>query len=102
MTAARRLGGAFAAIPTWKEQGVDAAFSTWRGVSGPKDMSQAQFAYWENILAKLVQTEEWKKDMANNFWESNFMDSADSRKFLRGQYDEYKAVLTDLGLARQP
>ena len=102
VSAPRRLGGAFAAIPTWQEQGVDAVFSSGRGVIGPKDMSQAQIACWENILAKLVPTEEWKKDMANNFWESNFMNSADSRKYLHSQYDEYKAVLTDLGMARQP
>ncbi len=101
VSSAHRLGGAFSAVPTWKEQGVDTVFSSWRGVIGPRDMSPPQIAYWEGIIAKVVQTEEWRQDMENNFWESNFMNSAESRKYLRSQYDEYKAVLTDLGLARK-
>ena len=67
---------------------------------GPKGMSAAQVAYWENVLAKVVASDEWKKDMTNNYWESNFMTSADSRKFLQAQYEEYKNVLVEVGLAR--
>lgn len=96
----RRLGGVLSAVPTWKEQGVDSVFSSWRGVIGPKGMSQPQIAYWEGVLAKVVQTDEWKRDLENNFQESNFMNSAESRKYLKSQYDEYKAVLLDVGLAK--
>lgn len=32
------------------------------GAGGVLAWSQAQIAYWEDVLAKLVQTEEWKKD----------------------------------------
>jgi putative tricarboxylic transport membrane protein len=96
----RRLGGVLSAVPTWKEQGVDSVFSSWRGVIGPKGMSQPQIAYWEGVFAKVVQTDEWKRDMENNFQESNFMNSAESRKYLKSQYDEYKAVLVDVGLAK--
>ena len=96
----RRLGGMFASVPAWKEQGVDSVFSSWRGVIGPKAMSQAQIAYWEDVLVKVVQSEEWKKDMSSNFWESNFMTSAESRRFLQVRYDEYKSVLAEIGLAR--
>lgn len=96
----RRLGGILSAVPAWKEQGVDSVFSSWRGVIGPKGMSQPQIAYWEGVLTKVVQTDEWKRDMENNFQESNFMNSAQSRKYLKSQYDEYKAVLVDVGLAK--
>ncbi len=96
----QRLGGAFAGVPTWKEQGIDSVFSSPRGMIGPKGMSQVQIAYWEGVLAAMVQTEEWKKDMESKFWESRFMNSAESRRFLKAQYDDYKAVLADLGLAR--
>jgi putative tricarboxylic transport membrane protein len=100
VSSAHRLGGAMAAVPTWKEQGVDSAFSSWRGVIGPKGMSAPQIGYWENVMARVVEADEWKKDMAANFWESNFMTSVESRKFLKAQYDEYKSVLTEVGLAR--
>ena len=100
VSSSQRLGRALAAVPTWKEQGVDSVFSSWRGVIGPKGMSAPQVAYWENVMARVVEADDWKKDMANNFWESNFMTSAESRKFLKTQYDEYKSVLTEVGLAR--
>jgi putative tricarboxylic transport membrane protein len=96
----QRLGGAFAAVPTWREQGVNSVFSSWRGVIGPKGLTRAQIVYWEDVIAKVVQTEEWKKEMTSNYWESNFMTSADSRRYLKSQYDEYKAVLVDVGLAK--
>lgn len=96
----KRLGAALSGVPTWKEQGVDSVFSSWRGVIGPKGMSAAQVAYWENVLAQVVQTDEWKRDMLNNFWESNFMNSGETRKFLKAQYDEYKVMLTEVGLAK--
>jgi len=100
VSSTQRLGGVFAAVPTWREQGVNSVFSSWRGVIGPKGLSPAQIAYWEGVIGKVAQTEEWKKEMANNFWESNFMTSADSRKYLKVQYDEYKSVLIDVGLAK--
>ena len=100
VTSARRQGGVFAAVPTWKEQGVDMVFSSWRGVIGPKGMSAPQIAYWEGVLTRVAQTDEWKQDMENNFWESNFMNSADSRRYLKSQYDEFKSVLVEVGLAK--
>lgn len=96
----QRLSGMFAAVPTWREQGVNSVFSSWRGVIAPRGLSPAQIAFWENVIENVVQTDEWKKQMASNFWESNFMKSADSRNYLKAQYDEYKSVLLDVGLAR--
>jgi len=100
VSSARRMGGAFAAIPTWKEQGVDAVYSSWRGMIGPKGLSDAQIAYWEDVITRMVQSDDWKKEMETNYWESNFMNSSDARKFLKSQYDEYKSLLADVGLAK--
>jgi putative tricarboxylic transport membrane protein len=100
VSSAKRLGGSFAAVPTWKEQGADSIFSSARGVIGPKGLTAAQVAYWENVLARVVDSDEWKKDLDNNFWEAQFLNSADTRKLLKNQYDEYKSVLIDVGLAR--
>jgi putative tricarboxylic transport membrane protein len=100
VSSARRLGGSFASVPTWKEQGADSMFSSARGVIGPKGMSAAQVAYWEQVLARVVESEDWKKDLESNFWEGQFLQSADTRKLLKTQYDEYKSVLIDVGLAR--
>ena len=100
VSAAKRLGGSFSSVPTWKEQGADSVFSSARGVIGPKGMTAAQIAYWENVLARVVESDDWKKDLENNYWEGQFLTSADTRKLLKTQYDQYKSVLIDVGLAR--
>ena len=100
VSAAKRLGGSFSSVPTWKEQGADSAFSSARGVIGPKGMTAAQIAYWENVLARVVESDDWKKDLENNYWEGQFLTSADTRKLLKTQYDQYKSVLINVGLAR--
>lgn len=101
VTSAQRMPGAFSTVPTWKEQSIDIVFSSFRGVIGPKGMTAEQIAYWEGVLRKVVQTEEWQQEMQKRYWESNFMTSAETVKFLQAQYERYKAALTDLGLARQ-
>lgn len=101
VSSAQRLPGAFSTVPTWKEQGVDVVFSSFRGVIGPKGMTAEQVAYWEDVLRKLVQAEEWTRELEKRYWESNFMTSAETVRYLQGQYEQYKAVLSDLGLARQ-
>jgi putative tricarboxylic transport membrane protein len=101
VTAPKRLGGAMSGVATWREQGVDSVFSSWRGVIGPRGMTREQVAYWEDVLTRIVQSEEWKRDMERNYWESNFMKSADTMKFLRAQYEQYQSVWTDLGLVKQ-
>jgi putative tricarboxylic transport membrane protein len=100
VTAPRRLPGTLAAVPTWKEQGVNVVVSNWRMIAGPKGMSPEQVAYWERALGRLVATDEWKKDLQQNDFESLFEKSDAAQRFLRSQYDEFKAELTDVGLAR--
>ena len=100
VAAPRRLGGALASIPTWKEQGLDAQVSTWRMVAGPRGMTPPQIAYWENAMRTLVATEEWKKDLERNVFEDMYLNSEDSRKFLRAQTDLFRGILTELGLAK--
>jgi len=39
VAASQRLTGPYAAVPTWKEQGVNVVFGGWRSIMGPKGMS---------------------------------------------------------------
>jgi putative tricarboxylic transport membrane protein len=101
VAAPTRLGGAFAGIPSWREQGVDLVFSLRLMIMGPKGMAAAQSAYWENALRKVTETEEWKADLENNFWSDNLVTGEQFRKNLAQDYATLKAVLVDLGLAKQ-
>jgi putative tricarboxylic transport membrane protein len=97
----RRLGGAFAAIPTWTEQGVNLVVSNWRAILGPRGMGAAQIAYWENALRKVIETAEWKADLERNLWVDDFETGAQFRKSLDKDYADAKSVFVELGLAKQ-
>ena len=97
----KRFGGVLANTPTWKELGVDLVFGGWRSIMGPKGLSAAQVAYWEGALAKATKVPEWRDDLEKNFWSDDFVTSAQFRKDLEKDYAEMKAVLVDLGLAKQ-
>lgn len=100
VTAPVRLGGVLADVPTWREQGYDAVVSNWRSLLGPRGMSAAQVAYWEQVLLRFTESEEWKKELENNFWRGEYMRSAETRKYLERDNAETRAFLTELGLAR--
>ncbi len=99
--APQRFGGALADVPTWKEQGVDLVFGGWRAIMGPKGVTAAQVAYWENALRKATEVPEWKEGLERNYWSNDFVTSAQFKKDLDKDYADMKAVLVDLGLAKQ-
>jgi putative tricarboxylic transport membrane protein len=96
-----RQGGAMASVPTWKEQGVDAVFSSFRGVMGPRGLSREQVAYWEDALRRIVQSEEWKRDLDRNYWADAFLGAEETARDLKVQYEQYRPVMGELGLAKQ-
>lgn len=98
ISARERQGGAFAAVPTLREQGVDAAFFNWRGFVGPRGLTPAQTAFWDRAFARAVQSEDWKKDVQANAWAEDFMASAEARRHVEAEYDIMKATLVDLGV----
>jgi putative tricarboxylic transport membrane protein len=100
IAAPQRLGGVFAKVPTWKEQGIDVHITNWRMLAGPRGLTAAQIANWDGALAKLVKTDEWKKDLDNNVFENTYMNSDETRRYLKAQYDQFHAALSEVGLAK--
>ena len=100
VSADKRLPGSLANVPTWKEQGINLVYGGWRSIVGPKGISAAQVAFWENALRKAAQSAEWKAELERNYWSDDFVTSAQFRKDLDKDYADMKAVLVDLGLAR--
>ena len=101
ITSANRLSGSLAGVPTWKEQGVNIEFNASQGAIGPKGLSAPQIAFWENAFQRLSQSEEWKKELDANNWQSNYRNSRDTARYYESEYAEMKAVLGELGLGRQ-
>ena len=101
VAAPQRFSGPLAGIPTWKEQGVNLVYGGWRSIMGPKGLSAAQITYWENALRKATEAAEWKTDLERNFWSDDFVTSQQFKKDLDKDYADMKAVLVEIGLAKQ-
>lgn len=99
-TSPNRLGGDFADVPTLYELGLDAEFTIWRGIFGPKNMSAEAKAYWDEKLKALNDTAEWEAELSNNGWEKEFRAGDDFVKFLEEQEALLKDMLTSLGMAK--
>ncbi len=101
VSAPQRLPGLMAGVATWKEQGVDLVYGSWRIVLGPKGISPEQVAYWENALRRVSETAEWKAELERYYWSDYFVAGTALRKNLEKEYADMKSVLVELGLVRQ-
>lgn len=100
ISSAQRMPGALAAVPTWKEQGIDGTFSASQGAIGPKGLGPAQLAFWEGAFQKLSQSEEWRNELAASYWDANFLPAKETAKYYETQAVELRAILTDIGLIK--
>ncbi len=102
ITAPRRVAGAYADVPTWREQGADTVFSNYRGVIAPKGLSDGQIAYWERAFSAVDRDETWRAELEQNLWERQFTNSRETRKYWDDLAGPLKATLDDLGLLKNP
>ena len=98
IAAPQRQGGAFAQTPTLREQGVNAVYFSWRGFMGPKGLSAAQLAFWDQAFAQLVKAAEWKQDVERNAWAEDFMSSAQTARHLESETLVLQKLLAELGV----
>ncbi len=100
VAAPKRLGGVLANAPTWREQGFDAVVSNARTFLGTKNMTAAQVAYWERVFKRLTDSEEWKKELDENFWSAEYLPSAEARKHMDRDDAQQRAFLKELALTK--
>lgn len=101
IAAPKRQTGKLANLPTMREQGIDATgISNWRGLLGAKGLSDAQVAFWSAALARVVETDEWKKQLETNNVASTFLPGREFGKWLAVEYEDTRAVMAELGLAK--
>lgn len=97
----KRLRDEASSVPTWREQGLNVLASDIRFVVAPKGLTDAQVAFWDDVLATTARSEEWKKFESGNYSVPFYLNSRDSAKYLDARYQQHRAVLTDLGIAKQ-
>lgn len=97
----KRMPGLLAGTPTWGELGFRAdASQTWRAVIAPRDITPAQLAYWEGVLKRVTDTEEFRATAERQRWEISFKGAAEVKKMMDAEYDEMKSVMNYLGLVK--
>jgi putative tricarboxylic transport membrane protein len=96
----QRLPGALANLPTTKEAGFPTVADNWRLVIAPKGLSTAQVTYWDNVFKTLTQSKEWNEDLAAAQMTNSYRNSAETTKYIAGEYGDIKDILTELGLAK--
>ena len=66
----------------------------------PKDITAAQIIYWEGVLRRVTESEEFRRIAERNQWDVAFRDAAQTRKFMEADYAQMKRVMTYLGVVK--
>lgn len=101
ISAPERLEGTFAEIPTYKEQGIDAVLTNWRGFYGPADMSEDAKVFWSEAIANLVETQAWADLMEKQGWQNGYMPEEEFIKLMEEEEAMYTEIYEDLGMAKK-
>ncbi len=64
----------------------------------PKDMPDESRKFWEETLAKLVQTQEWADTCEKYGWDMDYLGRQEFEAFLTGVNEEYAVLLEQVGL----
>lgn len=101
VAAAQRMGGAFASAPTIREQGINTTgIAAWRGLHGPGGLSAAQIAFWDDAMAAVAESPEWKKLLEDGDLSPRFLRSREFAAYLEAEYAAMRAAMADLGMLR--
>jgi putative tricarboxylic transport membrane protein len=101
VSSTKRLGGPLADVPTWQELGYQSSGS-WKGVMGPKGITPAQVAFWEDVMRKTAESDEIRQYAAQNQWLVEFKGAAETKKWLDQESAALKTIMAELGLAKAP
>ena len=98
VSSAERLPGLD--VPTLKEQGVDIAIGTWRGLLTRKGATDAEKKELSAAIEKMVATPSWKSALERNGWIGAYQGSEAFGAFLKEQQAMMKTALEELGVLK--
>ncbi|HVY64421.1 MAG TPA: tripartite tricarboxylate transporter substrate-binding protein [Gammaproteobacteria bacterium] len=96
ISSAQRLPGID--IPTLREQGVDVEFENWRSVLAPPGISAADRERLTAVLARMVQTSEWREMLERYRWLDRYLAGDDFTRFTAAEEQRVRGVLRELGV----
>jgi putative tricarboxylic transport membrane protein len=96
------LEGELARVPTWRSLGIAVDILHWRGLFAPPGVPASTVKYWDQTLAKMVQTDSWKQQLDKHGWFNAYASSSPFRKDLDQEVKVYAQILGQLGMAKGP
>jgi len=96
--APKRHPGALANVPTLREQGIDVDANVFYTIFGPKGLTPAQTAFWEQALTQVMQGADIRKNVEQNYWTMGLIGSRDLPQYLDREIETYRRALTEMGL----
>ena len=87
-------------VPTFREQGYDLIMGNWTAIMGPRGLTPAQVAYWEDLLERTFNHPVWKGMLEADALEADFRKSQPTRELLVRDYELERRMLTELGMVR--
>ncbi len=100
LLADRKLTGIFEKIPLAQEYGVKVVSPNWRGFYAAPEIPKEVRQYWEETLAKMVKTREWKEVLEKQAWVDFFLVGEKLQKFLEEELATYEKLAKELGLVK--
>lgn len=98
VSAPQRLAGPLAAMPTWRELGVDCVVGAWRGISLATDVDAQHVDFWTDALEAATATQVWRDELERNAWTPCLITGERLRRHLDEERADMAATLGELGL----
>jgi putative tricarboxylic transport membrane protein len=86
--------------PTLKEQGVDVSIQNWRMVAAAPGITDEQKAAIAADVDKMVQSESWKKILADKGWANTYLAGDAFAAQLKKDTEATATILKDIGLVQ--
>lgn len=99
--APERGTGPLAQVPTWREQGVAADYSSYNGVLLPNGVDAEQIRFWEQALQKVAASREWISLVERSGNKPIFKGYVDSHRYLQAELKATQALVAELQLGTQ-
>jgi putative tricarboxylic transport membrane protein len=98
----KRIPGFFKDTPTFVEIGYkDIQLTEVRAIAGPPDMPPAAIKFYEDMLKKITDTDEWKKNYIEKYGMTPvYMNASDTKKFFNEESKKYEQLFKEVGVVK--
>ncbi len=88
---------AWSDIPTCKEAGVDVSYQMLRGIFMAPGSTPEQVAYFTDLFAKVMATDDWKQFMKNGAFNQKTLKGDEFKTWLTSAEQTHKDLMTEAG-----